>query len=202
MEFYLKSAEEMGKIFGHIPHVLTNSVALAERINTKDIEEKLFGGMRLPKFDIPEKYKNPYDYLCDLAWEGMKKVGWSNSKQHIEALKMELEDIKVAYDSNNYDFSTYFLIVRDYIKDAKDKGILVGCGRGSGYASVLLRCIEITYGVDPLQYGLLWERFLGFSNLRFLKESDFGFEEDMVQALVDRDTDRDLEDDLGGVDRY
>jgi DNA polymerase-3 subunit alpha len=204
MEFYLKSAEEMGKMFGHIPHVLTNSVVLADRINTKDIEENLFGGMRLPKFDIPEKYKNPYDYLCDLAWEGMKRVGWSNSKEHIAALKMELEDIKVAYDSNNYDFSTYFLIVRDYIKDAKEKGILVGCGRGSGYASIILRCLEITYGVDPLKYGLLWERFLGFDSKRFIKLSDFGFDEDLVQAVADsdRDGDRELEDDLGGVDRY
>ena len=202
MEFYLKSAEEMGKIFGYAPHTLTNSVALAERINTKDIEENLFGGMRLPPFDIPEKYKNPYDYLSDLAWAGMKKIGWDKSKEHVDALKMELNDVKIAYDNNNYDFSTYFLIVRDYIKDAKDKGILVGCGRGSGYASVLLRCIEITYGVDPLKYGLLWERFLGFDDRRFIKESDFGFEEDRVQAAVDRDVDRDLEDDLGGVDRY
>ena len=204
MEFYLKSAEEMAKVFGHVPHVLTNSVVLANRINTKDIEENLFGGMRLPEFDIPEKYKNAYDYLCDLSWEGMKKIGWDKSPEHVEALKMELNDVKIAYESNHYDFSTYFLIVRDYIKDAKDKGILVGCGRGSGYASVLLRCIEITYGVDPLKYGLLWERFLGFDDKRFIKESDFGFEEDLVQAAADRDLeeDRELEDDLGGVDRY
>jgi DNA polymerase-3 subunit alpha len=200
MEFYLKSAEEMGKMFEYAPHTLTNSVALAERIDTKDIEENLFGGMRLPDFDIPKKYKNPYDYLCDLSWEGMKRIGWDKSKDHVEALKMELNDVKIAYESNHYDFSTYFLIVRDYIKDAKDKGILVGCGRGSGYASILLRCIEITYGVDPLKYGLLWERFLGFDDKRFIKESDFGFEEDLVQAAADRD--RDVEDDLGGVDRY
>lgn len=202
MEFYLKSAEEMGKMFEYAPHTLTNTVVLAERINTKDIEENLFGGMRLPKFDIPEKYKNPYDYLCDLSWEGMKRVGWDKSKEHIDALKMELNDVKIAYDNNNYDFSTYFLIVRDYIKDAKDKGILVGCGRGSGYASIILRCLEITYGVDPLKYGLLWERFLGFDDKRFIKESDFGFEEDLVQAAADREVDRELEDDLGGVDRY
>jgi DNA polymerase III subunit alpha len=204
MEFYLKSAEEMGRMFGHIPHSLTNSVALAERINTKDIEDNLFGGMRLPKFDIPEKYKSPYDYLSDLAWQGMKRIGWDQSKEHVEALKKELEDVLVAQENNNYDFSTYFLIVRDYILDAKEKGVLVGCGRGSGYASVLLRCIEITYGVDPLKYGLLWERFLGFDSKKFIKESDFGFEEDLVQAAADKDLggDRELEDDLGGVDRY
>ncbi len=200
MEFYLKSAEAMSKIFEYAPHSLTNSVALAERINTKDIEENLFGGMRLPPFEIPSEYKNAYEYLCHLAWEGMKWIGWDKSEKHVDTLKMELNDVKIAYENNDYDFSTYFLIVRDYIKDAKDKGILVGCGRGSGYASVLLRCIEITYGVDPLRYGLLWERFLGFDSRRFIKESDFGFEEDLVQAAADAD--RDLEDDLGGVDRY
>jgi len=155
MEFYLKSAEEMGKIFQYAPQTLYNSVKMAERIDTQDIEQNLFGGMRLPKFDIPAEYKNPYDYLVKLAWDGMKKVGWDNSKAHIDTLKMELNDVKVAYDANHYDLSTYFLIVRDYIQHAKSKGVFVGCGRGSGYASVLLRCLDITYGVDPLKYGLL-----------------------------------------------
>ncbi len=202
MEFYLKSAEEMGRIFGSNPNCLTNSVALAERIDTKDIEENLFGGMRLPDFDIPKKYKNAYDYLSDLSWEGMKRIGWDQSPDHVEALKMELNDVKIAYENNNYDFSTYFLIVRDYIKDAKDKGVLVGCGRGSGYASVILRCLDITYGVDPLKYGLLWQRFLGFASKRFVKESDFGFEDDLIQLAADKDSDREIEDDMGGADRY
>jgi len=214
MEFYLKSAEQMAKIFGYAPHTLTNSLVMAERINTKDIEENLFGGMRLPKFDIPEKYKSPYEYLCDLAQQGMKQVGWDKSQKHIDALKMELEDIKIAKDNNNYDFSTYFLIVRDYIQHARDKGVLVGPGRGSGYASVLLRCIGVTYGVDPLEYNMLWSRFLGFDTKKFVKESDFGFEggdfsDISLKALTDEERnwellseDRALEDDLGGVDRY
>ncbi len=203
MEFYLKSAEEMGRIFNSVPNCFTNSIAMAERINTRDIEENLFGGMRLPEFNIPEKYKNSYEYLSYLAWEGMEKIGWDKSKKHVEALKKELGDVLVAYENNNYDFSTYFLIVRDYIQNAKDKGILVGCGRGSGYASILLRCIGITYGVDPLKYGLLWERFLGFQENRFVKSSDFGFEES-VKSLTGNevDGDREVGDDLGGVDRY
>jgi DNA polymerase-3 subunit alpha len=202
MEFYLKSAQQMAKVFGHIPNCFKNSVMMAERINTKDIEENLFGGMRLPKFDIPEKYKSPYEFLSELAWKGMEKVGWDKSQKHIDALNMELNDVKVAQDNNNYDFSTYFLIVRDYIQAAKDKGVLVGCGRGSGYASVLLRCLGITYGVDPVEYGLLWERFLGFDTRQFVKDSDFGFKEDVLQQVADMDVDRELEDDLGGVDRY
>jgi DNA polymerase-3 subunit alpha len=204
MEFYLKSAEDMSKIFGNTPNCFTNSIMMAERINSKDIEENLFGGMRLPKFELPENYKNSYEYLKCLALEGMKKIGWDKSKKHVDALNMELNDVRVALESNNYDFATYFLIVRDYIKYARDNGILVGAGRGSGYASILLRCLGITYGIDPLKYGLLWERFLGFDTLRFIREKDFGFEEDFVQqaADVDLEEDRDVEDDMGGVDRY
>lgn len=207
MEFYLKSAEEMEKIFGDIPHVLKNSVKLAERINTKDIEDHLFGGMRLPQFDLPEGYKDPYDFLCKLAWDGMKKIGWDKSDKHVNRLKMELEDVKVAKESNNYDFATYFLIVRDYVINAEQNGILVGCGRGSGYASVLLRALGITYGIDPLEHGLLWERFLGFDSRQFITESDFGFEVDILQKIADKveseeDEEEEMIEDPGGIQRY
>jgi DNA polymerase III subunit alpha len=208
MEFYLKSAQEMAKIFGSHPECFVNSVRMAERINSKDIEENLFGGMRLPRFNIPEEYSNPYDYLKYLAWEGMKRIGWDKSKLHVEALNKELEDILVAKESNNYDFSTYFLIVRDYVIKAKEKGIFVGPGRGSGYSSVLLRCLGITYGVDPVKTGLIWERFLGFDDKKFVKETDFGFKEDRVKNILEKDVledldeDREYEQDRGGVDRY
>ena len=174
-EFYLKSAAEMGQIFGKKPECLYNTFHISERIDTDNIVKNLFGGMRLPKFNIPEEYKDQYDYLCFLAKKGLKEIGWDKSKEHVEALKMELEDVKVARDNNNYDFSTYFLIVRDYIKKAKEMGALIAPGRGSGYASVLLRCLGITYGLDPLKYGFLWDRFLGFSPRQFILPSDFGF---------------------------
>ena len=175
-EFYLKSADEMFKMFKHAPHCLSNSIEMANRVDDKDIVKNLFGGMRLPKFDIPKEFKNTYEYLNKLAWEGLEREGWGKSERHIEALKKELYDVQVAKDNNDYDFATYFLIVRDYILKAKELGILTGCGRGSGYASILLRCLEITYGLDPIDenLGLIWERFLGFSNSRFIKEKDFG----------------------------
>ena len=82
-------------------------------------------------------------------------------------------------------------------------GILIGSGRGSGYASVMLRCLDITYGVDPIEYDLIWERFLGFDMLHFIKESDLGFEDESKMVIADDlDENRDLEDDQGGVDRY
>ena len=176
-EFYLKSAEEMGAIFGHHPELLWNTMSLAERVDADGIKKSM-GGMRLPGFTVPENFKSPQDYLEHLSWEGMRKLGWDRSVPHVEALQKELADIRVAKDNNNYDFATYFLIVWDYVNFAREKGILTGCGRGSGYASVLLRALGITYGPDPLSYGLIWERFLGFDDKRFIKESDFGLDEE------------------------
>jgi DNA polymerase-3 subunit alpha len=175
-EFYLKSADEMMKIFKDIPQVVYNTLSVAERVDSEDINRNLFiSGMRLPKIDIPVPFKSPQEYLEYLAWEGMRKIGWDKSEEHVKRLKIEIEDIKVAKENNNYDFATYFLIVRDYVNYANEKGVLVGPGRGSGFASILLRCLGITYGVDPLHYNLFWERFLGFCSSRFVAEKDFGF---------------------------
>jgi DNA polymerase-3 subunit alpha len=128
---------------------------------------------------------------------------WDKSPDHVKRLNLEIEDVKVALDNNKYDFSTYFLIVRDYIKEAEKRGILVGAGRGSGYGSVLLRTLEIAYGPDPIEYGLLWERFLGFDSLRYVSVQDF-FSDTKHKIPVSSQTEdaREVEDDLGGVDRY
>ena len=150
---------------------------MAEKVDIQNITDNLFGGMRLPKFEIPEEYENSFYYLKHLAEKGLKKIGWDKSPKHVEAFNKELKDVKVAMDNNNYDFSTYFLIVRDYIEKAREVGAFVACGRGSGYASVLLRCLGITYGVDPLEYSLIWERFLAFQNKQFILENDFGYED-------------------------
>jgi hypothetical protein len=177
-EFYLKSATEMMEIFKDIPQVVYNTIAIAEKIDTDDIVKNLFfTGMHLPKIDIPQPFNSPQEYMEHLAWEGMKRVGWDKSQKHIDRLKMEIADVKVAKENNNYDFATYFLIVRDYINYAKSKDILVGPGRGSGFGSALLRCLGITWGnVDPIKYGLIWERFLGFSESRYIIDKDFGFD--------------------------
>lgn len=195
-EFYLKSAEEMGKIFGTCPEVLFNTVAIAERVDDKDIKNNM-GGMKLPTFDIPKTFTDPHEYISHLAWEGMKNLGWDRSQAHIDTLKMELNDIKVAWESNGYDFSTYFLIVWDYIDFANKNDIYTGCGRGSGYASVLLRALGITYGPDPLQYNLLWARFLGFDDKRFYATADFGLTEEVdLAAKADLIEEKDAEEEI------
>ena len=162
-EFYLKTADEMYKIFKDKPRCLTNTVSIAEMIDSDDIEKNLFvKRMRLPEFEVPEEFSSPFEYLKSLAWKGMKDLGWDKREKHVEALEKELADIQVAKENNNYDFATYFLIVWDIVNYARGKGIFTAPGRGSAYASVLLRCLKVCYGRDPIESGLLWERFLAF----------------------------------------
>ena len=171
-EFYLKSAEEMADIFSDRMDSIYNTMDIAAKVDYKDIS-KNFGGMRLPKFPMPESFNDPHDYLEYIAWQGLKDLGLDHSEKHINRLRLELDDVKIAKLNNNYDFATYFLIVRDYIQFAKSKGILTGCGRGSGFGSLLLKTLGITYGVDPIEHNLLWERFLGFDTKKFVREQDF-----------------------------
>lgn len=173
-EFYFKSQEEMFKMFGHIPVIMRNTMEIAEKC---DYSELIFvedgGSMKLPEFQIPERYSNPFDYLSDLAWKGMKDQKLDTSEAHVQQLKQELSDIKLIWDTKRYDFTTYFLIVNDIIQFSRKNKIAYGI-RGSGYGSVLLRCLNITYGADPIKYGLMWERFLGFDSKFFISEDDFG----------------------------
>jgi DNA polymerase-3 subunit alpha len=208
-QFYFKSAQEMEQIFNFAPAVLYNTYAVAERVDFDDIRRNLFGGMRLPKFDIPKEFADTIEYLEFLAWEGMKRVKWDKSQKHIDQLKKELNDIRIAKESNNFDFAKYFLIEWDIINHARKNKILTGCGRGSVFASVLARTLGITYGPDPLQFPTLWERFLGFDLIAFMKEEDFGFEKEGTEsdiALVVDDEDEieniEIADDPGGVFRY
>ena len=229
-EFYLKSAEEMSAIFGSHPEVLYNTVALSDRV--EDFLKP--GKMRLPVFDTlrarqrlgveflkecqeadvctgvakikssNEKFEDAYALMKDLCSSGMRDLGWDKSKPHIEQLQQELADVRIAWENNSLDFATYFLIVWDYINFARERKILTGCGRGSGYASVILRALKICYGPDPIKYGLSWERFLSFDNQFFITDQDWGIGEvsEPVTITEDIDDEREVEDDLGGVDRY
>lgn len=211
-EFYLKSSHEMSLMFGQIPNALTNSVGLLDRIDQKDIEDNLFGHQRMPSFQVPEGFKDAFEYLKHLVMQGAKDLGYISSPGHMEDIEKELRDIKSARDHSDLHFDSYFLIIWDIINWARKKNILVGTGRGSGYASLVLRCLKVCYGPDPKKFGLLWERFLGFDELRFVRERDFGFTEKLSiaeklakstgESAELADDERDVEDDQGGVDRY
>lgn len=146
-EFYLKSEEEMEELFGAIPESLTNTEKIAEECNV-DFE---FGVLKLPQYDVPDGMTS-YEYLKKLCYEGLVRRYGDNSEA-AERLEFELEVIK------NMGYVDYFLIVWDFIKYAKDNGIPVGPGRGSAAGSIVSYCLEIT-NIDPIRFGLIFERFL------------------------------------------
>ncbi len=148
-EFYLKSEEEMLAAFPNCPQAVYNTAEIAERCNV----EFEFGNTKLPHFEVPEGYEH-FEWFSLICKRGFKeRYGENPPQEYIERLNYELEII------NKMGYVDYYLIVHDFIKHAKDKGIPVGPGRGSGAASICAYCIGIT-GIDPMKYSLLFERFL------------------------------------------
>ncbi|MDF1757146.1 MAG: DNA polymerase III subunit alpha [Legionellaceae bacterium] len=155
---YLRSASEMQELFKDLPQALQNSVEISVRCSVKlKLDEPC-----LPNFPIPENLSSVEDYLSVLASEGLDK-----RLKHLFPGK-DTTDIRVQYDErlkvelkviNSMGFASYFLIVADFIHWAKSNGVPVGPGRGSGAGSLVAYVLLIT-DLDPLEYELLFERFL------------------------------------------
>ena len=149
-ELYVKSPEEMAKYFKAFPDAIENTVKIAEQCNV----EFEFGHTILPNYDVPPEYPTHYDFLKELCDKGLKKRYGENLSEEIQKrAEYELSIIK------KMGYVDYYLIVWDFIHYAKTNGIPVGPGRGSGAGSILAYAIEIT-DIDPIKYGLLFERFL------------------------------------------
>ncbi|TAH54861.1 MAG: DNA polymerase III subunit alpha, partial [Sphaerochaeta sp.] len=148
-QFYLKSREEMASLFSWVPEAIENSVRIAQRCNL----EIQFPGPQLPVFEVPSGYESPAEYLRSLSREGLANRFEVVTEKLTERLEYELEVII------SMGFEGYFLIVMDYIRWAKQQGIPVGPGRGSGAGSLVAYALDIT-NVDPIKYNLLFERFL------------------------------------------
>ena len=153
-DFYVKGPDAMRRVFKDYPEASDNTVRIAERINLSlDVK-----GHHLPKFPVPDK-EDLSSYFAKIARAGLeKRLAKRAPRRHENAaywerLEREIEIIK------NMQFPGYFLVVWDFIKYAKDHGIPVGPGRGSAAGSVVAWALEIT-NVDPLEYDLLFERFL------------------------------------------
>ena len=146
-QMYLKSAREMKELFGHIAGATENTLAIARRCRVS-FE---FGVTKLPEYKVEGDH---FEYLKSLCRKGLKlRYGEHPSKEVISRAKYELDII------NQMGYVDYFLIVWDFINFAKSKGIPVGPGRGSGAGSLIAYLIGIT-GIDPMQYHLIFERFL------------------------------------------
>ena len=147
-QYYVKSEEEMLRLFPYAKQALENTQKIADRCHV-EIE---FGVTKLPKYDVPDAYTS-WEYLQKLCYEGLEKRYGDPSEELKDRLSYELETI------HQMGYVDYFLIVWDFIKYAKDHGISVGPGRGSAAGSIVSYCLEITT-IDPIRYQLLFERFL------------------------------------------
>ncbi len=147
-QYYVKSEDEMQKLFPYAPEALENTQAIADRCHV-DIE---FGNTKLPHFEVPEGYDS-WSYLNKLCSDGLEKRYGEDAPKYRERLDYELGVIK------EMGYVDYFLIVWDFINYAKRNGIPVGPGRGSAAGSIVSYVIEIT-DIDPIKYNLIFERFL------------------------------------------
>ncbi|MFN3761130.1 MAG: DNA polymerase III subunit alpha [Algoriphagus aquaeductus] len=183
-EFYLKSPEEMKKLFADLPE----AIACTQEIVDKCEAYKLAREVLLPKFDIPEEFRHPEDevdggkrgenaYLRFLTYEGAKKRYKEITPEIQERLDFELATIeKTGYPG-------YFLIVQDFTRAARDMGVSVGPGRGSAAGSAVAYCVGIT-NVDPIEYDLLFERFLNPDRVS-LPDIDIDFDDEGRQDVID-----------------
>jgi DNA polymerase-3 subunit alpha len=177
-EFYVKSADEMRAVFKDLPEAYRNTLAVAERCNV-DLQ---FGQFHLPRYQVPDGFTLD-SYLEERALEGLKwRYGGSPSDAVVERLRYELGVV------SKMGFSGYFLVVWDFISYARRQGIAVGPGRGSSAGSLVAYCLGIT-NVDPIRYGLIFERFLNPERIS-MPDMDIDFADDrrdeVIRYVVDR----------------
>jgi len=171
-EFYYKSVAEMKTLFGEIPEALSNTVAIAERSHL----ELTFNQILLPRYDVPVG-DSPESYLEKLCLEGLTKRFGRIAPEYKVRLDYELSIIR------KMGFATYFLIVWDFIHHARKIGVPVGPGRGSGAGALTAYALAIT-NIDPIQNGLLFERFLN-PERRSMPDLDIDFSDDGREKIIE-----------------
>ena len=177
-QYYVKSEEEMRKLFPYASQAIDNTHEIANRCQV-EIE---FGVQKVPKFDVPEGY-DAFSYLKMLCETGLvRRYGENPGKELKERLDYELTTIQ------NMGYVDYFLIVWDFIRYARDHGIAVGPGRGSAAGSIVSYCLAIT-NIDPIKYQLLFERFLNPERVSMPDiDVDFCFErrQEVIDYVVEK----------------
>lgn len=164
-QFYLKSPDEMYEMFSYCKEALENTVKIADMCNL----EFEFNKTKLPKFEVPDGMKSD-EYLRKLCIDGLYKRYPNPTDEVMERLNYELSVIE------KMGYVDYFLIVWDFIKFARDNGIMTGPGRGSAAGSLVAYCLGITK-IDPIKYNLLFERFLNPERVSMPDiDSDFCYE--------------------------
>ena len=178
--YYVKSSEEMRKLFPEdkYPGACDNTLAIADRVNY----EFNFENSYLPDFPIEDKNVSPEELLKIKVYEGGERKYGTLTSEIIERIDYELDVI------NSMGFASYFLIVGDLIEFSKKRNIRTGAGRGSAAGSIVSYCLGIT-GIEPLEYGLIFERFLN-KGRKSLPDIDMDFDEryrnDVIQYAIEK----------------
>ena len=171
-QFYLKSPEEMQRLFSYVPEALSNTVEIAKRCHV-DFD---FNTRHLPSYDVPDG-KTASEYLRELCFKGLKERYNDPGEELIKRLEYELGVI------NSMGFVDYFLIVWDFIHYAREHDVMVGPGRGSAAGSIVSYTLGIT-SIDPIRYNLIFERFLNPERVS-MPDIDVDFAPDGRQKVID-----------------
>ncbi|MBE9490735.1 MAG: DNA polymerase III subunit alpha [Bacteroidetes bacterium] len=172
-EYYFKSSEEMKTLFKDVPEAITNIQNIVDKVESYQLTRDVL----LPKFDIPNDFENEDSYLKHLTFEGAKKRYVDITSDIRERLDFELDVIK------NTGYPGYFLIVEDFIREARNMDVSVGPGRGSAAGSVVAYCLWIT-NIDPIKYDLLFERFLNPDRVS-MPDIDIDFDDEGRGRVMD-----------------
>ncbi|MGB1031787.1 MAG: DNA polymerase III subunit alpha, partial [Flavobacteriales bacterium] len=183
-EFYLKTPEEMKKLFVDLPEAIASTSEIQEKCEGYELER----GVLLPAYDIPEEFVDPLDetdggkrgenaFLRHITYEGAKKRYGEITDEIRERLDFELATIE------RTGYPGYFLIVQDFTTKAREMDVSVGPGRGSAAGSAVAYCIAIT-NVDPIAYDLLFERFLNPDRVS-MSDIDIDFDDEGGQKVID-----------------
>lgn len=172
-QFFLKSPEEMALLFADIPDALTNTIGLAEKVETPSLTRDVL----LPIFKLPDGFTDANAYLRHLAFSGAIAKFGTISAEIESRLNYELVVI------TQTGFAGYFLIVQDFIDAAAKLNVIVGPGRGSVAGSLVAFCIGITK-VDPIRYQLLFERFLNPERVS-MPDIDIDFDDEGRKKVID-----------------
>lgn len=169
---YLKTEEEMRKIFSDIPEAIDNIAEVTGKIE----KYKLDHAPVMPEYELPEGFTDKDEYLKHLTYQGAEERWGALTSEYTERIDFELRTIA------KMGFPGYFLIVQDFLKAARKMGVSVGPGRGSAAGSAVAYCLRIT-DIDPIKYGLLFERFLNVDRIS-MPDIDIDFDEDGRESVL------------------
>jgi DNA polymerase III subunit alpha len=172
-QFFFKTTHQMETLFKDVPQTLENTQQIIDKIELLNLKRDIM----MPNFTVPQGYQTQSDYMRYLVYEGAKKRYKELSQDIVDRIELELSTI---FQSK---FEGYFLVIEDFMTEARKMDVSIGPGRGSAAGSVVSYCLGITQ-VDPLAYGLLFERFLNPERISF-PDIDIDFEDAGRQKVLD-----------------